>query len=69
MLPFLPAGRLSEAMARPAERESLLWLVFHLRQLPERGAWLRRLAAFPDEDLARMARRALAVPMPLPPAA
>ncbi|WP_419897947.1 hypothetical protein [Roseomonas sp. USHLN139] len=69
LLPHLDPARLSVAMARPAERESLLWLVFHLRQLPERGTWLRRLAAFPDEDLAKMARRALAVPsaVPMPP--
>ncbi|WP_160000560.1 hypothetical protein [Roseomonas sp. 18066] len=68
-LPHLDPGRLSAAMARDTERESLLWLVFHLRQLPERGVWLRRLAAFPDEALAKMARRALAVPASPPPPA
>lgn len=65
LLPLLPAewvaARLDAAMARPAERESLLWLAFHLRDLPARQAWLTRFAAGPDPALAEQARRALRV--------
>ncbi|MBE9603286.1 hypothetical protein IAI18_00275 [Acetobacteraceae bacterium H6797] len=44
LAPHLPRERIEAAYQDPAQRESLLWLCFHVRNLSDRLYWMRRLA-------------------------